>query len=763
MEKMISGKETEKYKNEKARITHICAFILSFAVIIAFGRINAFAVLEPAPPDEVSEQEYYGKNALKNMENGDNLVYAYEQIVKGVEQSSGSIVMYDSVHSINRDDIKLVYTAYKNDYPQHFWISGSYRYSYSGQNGMIYNLEVSYTMEDGELSEAKQKFNRAVEEIVNGISGDMCEYDREKLVHDRLADRIEYVSGSSNAHNAYGALAEGRAVCDGYSKAFQYALYKVGILSTIVSGTSITSSGEGAHAWNLVRIDGSYYYTDLTWNDQGSTIYYAYFNLPLSEMSEDHMLENFGYDLPECTSVDANYFTINGGRMEEYTVDKLAAALKKNLVAEIYLTGDRSGFASWLKANMSNIATKCGITGGYSYSYSVMGREYIIKLNGTRQTIPVTGVKMDMSSYTFNHVGETVKLGAAVTPSNATNDTVTFTSSNTDVAVVNKYTGLVTAVGEGSADITVTTEDGNKTAVCMITVKGEESEELSIELTGNEAGGMVSCKKGDYIEFTAKAAGGEGDYTYSYLLRNVDTNAWYRFSDFKAANTLTWKAESAGNREFFAEVRDKTGKVVRSSALKVTVTDSNELKITGKSSASRVSAGSTITFTGIAEGGSGGYTYSYLLHNLDNGAWYRFSDFKATNTLTWQAGSAGNREFFVEVKDSTGKVVRSAAIRIAVMEENALAIVGTGSAAVVQVGGKVIFTGIATGGSGAYEYSYLVCNTDTNMWYRFSDFKTTNTLTWLATTAGNKAFYVEVKDSMGKVVRSSAINVKVTG
>ena len=54
------------------------------------------------------------------------------------------------------------------------------------------------------------------------------------------------------------------------------------------------------------------------------------------------------------------------------------------------------------------------------------------------------------------------------------------------------------------------------------------------------------------------------------------------------------------------------------------------------------------------------------MHNKDTGDWYRFSDFKAANKLTWTAGSTGNREFFVEVKDGTGKVVRSSAVNITV-------------------------------------------------------------------------------------------------
>ena len=63
-----------------------------------------------------------------------------------------------------------------------------------------------------------------------------------------------------------------------------------------------------------------------------------------------------------------------------------------------------------------------------------------------------------------------------------------------------------------------------------------------------------------------------------------------------------------------------------------------------------------------ATGGTGNYTYSFLVHNLANDSWYRFGDFAAASSYTWTAGSAGTREFFVEVKDGNGTVVRSSAV-----------------------------------------------------------------------------------------------------
>ena len=82
---------------------------------------------------------------------------------------------------------------------------------------------------------------------------------------------------------------------------------------------------------------------------------------------------------------------------------------------------------------------------------------------GTGTTVAVTGVTVAPTSGTITSAGGTLQLTATVAPSNATNQAVTWKSSSTSVATVSS-SGLVTAVANGSAIITVTTTDGAKTA-----------------------------------------------------------------------------------------------------------------------------------------------------------------------------------------------------------------------------------------------------------------------------------------------------------
>ena len=124
---------------------------------------------------------------------------------------------------------------------------------------------------------------------------------------------------------------------------------------------------------------------------------------------------------------------------------------------------------------------------------------------GGSSVVAVSSVKLNKTEATLTEKGQTVQLTATVEPSTATNKNVTYTTDNKAVATVTSN-GLVTAVANGTADITVTTEDGNRTAVCKVTVNikdskpDEQTEVLDQVKTAIKA--ADSKKQSDYTKET---------------------------------------------------------------------------------------------------------------------------------------------------------------------------------------------------------------------------------------------------------------------
>ena len=112
------------------------------------------------------------------------------------------------------------------------------------------------------------------------------------------------------------------------------------------------------------------------------------------------------------------------------------------------------------------------------------GKTATCKVTVKAKTVSVTEVTLDKTELTLTE-GETETLTATVRPDNADNKKVKWSSDKTDVATVDG-TGKVTAVKAGEAVITVTTEDGGKTATCKVTVKAKAVNVTEVTLDKTE-------------------------------------------------------------------------------------------------------------------------------------------------------------------------------------------------------------------------------------------------------------------------------------
>ena len=159
-----------------------------------------------------------------------------------------------------------------------------------------YIINFEYDFDKETLNNMKKKLEqKACEIIASNIARDMPPYMKVFIIHNYIINNCKYASDyTSNSdpsyYTAYGALVNGKAVCDGYASAAKILFDFCGIENIKVSGTS---KGVG-HAWNLIKLDNDYYHIDTTWDDPVSHngidyLKYNYYNLTDSEISYDHI------------------------------------------------------------------------------------------------------------------------------------------------------------------------------------------------------------------------------------------------------------------------------------------------------------------------------------------------------------------------------------------------------------------------------------------------------------------------------------------
>ena len=290
-----------------------------------------------------------------------------------------------------------------------------------------------------------------------------------------------------------------------------------------------------------------------------------------------------------------------------------------------------------------------------------------------------------------------------------------------------------------------------KTDVTVIPATGTVEKPLTITASKTEADKTVT--------FTAKAAGGKEGYTYKFIVYNKTTGTWGLVQNYSSKNICTWTKGSAGDRYFYVDVKDATGNVVRSEALNVKI-DAETPKVTLTGSSTSIDAGAKLTLTAHTTLGSG-CTYKFIIFNPATNQWFKLQDFSSSNTFTWTAGSDGTRQFYVDVKDADGNVTRSKVLNVTIGSGSAdrLTVNATVSDNTTNVGEKITFTAHGIGGKAGYTYKMVVYNKTTKTWGLVQNFSSNNAITWVAGSAGDREFYIDVKDADGNVARSAVMNV----
>ena len=222
----------------------------------------------------------------------------YKQIYANADNLKRTFIPRQSV---TKDELEETIIAVYNDSPELFWIDTSYSYKYL-ISGKIAQVTLNYNITASDIDSSKYLFNQATNKIISQANSYSNNYEKEKFVHDYILEKNVYDIDNELNQSAYSAIVNGKTVCAGYSRAFQYIMNKLNITTYYVTGTS---QGEN-HAWNIIKLGNGYYNIDLTWDD-GKIITYKYFNKTDSEFSSTHERSEKSLNLPSCNATIYKY------------------------------------------------------------------------------------------------------------------------------------------------------------------------------------------------------------------------------------------------------------------------------------------------------------------------------------------------------------------------------------------------------------------------------------------------------------------------
>lgn len=323
-------------------IGYLCISFIFIVVYLYFPNINSFmdTVIENFKDSTNTLSEFIKETDLEDIKNLSNLVdnksiknddeflsedidfdtsyYPYYGMIDTKYQGLYKQI-YENALNVNesftpnivihKDNVGDIIEAVMYDHPELFWVENEYSYKYD-ISGNCFKIILKYNeLAYNNFEENKQLFTSAADELIELVQSYSSDLKKERVVHDKLVDILQYKSNAYLNQSAYSALVNHSSVCAGYSKAFQYIMTKLGIPCYYVTGYS-----SGDHAWNIIYIDGYYYNVDLTWDNTGYNRY-AYFNKSDSDFSKTHSRSGLSQYLPACSG--SSYMIGNNSKINE--------------------------------------------------------------------------------------------------------------------------------------------------------------------------------------------------------------------------------------------------------------------------------------------------------------------------------------------------------------------------------------------------------------------------------------------------------------
>ena len=275
--------------------------LLAVAVLVRFVPTFGRADLE-------CSQSIYRENSLHFNSLTRKEQIMYDAIERAISEHGDYTPEVPYVYS--SDEFGRIVDCIIADCPQYFYVDYDKVVSFISETDT--KVRITYFEDSQSASMLLDTLDKKIASVLSGMPSG-SEFEKELYLHDWLVANCEYISSSDDNYlenTAYGAIVDGKALCDGYALAFKMLMNRAGIYCGTVSGRANGYS----HMWNIVNIDGSFSYVDTTWDDsdlpQSDMKYHGYMNISSDTLALTHVITSPA-NLPE-TPPGCDYYTLIG-------------------------------------------------------------------------------------------------------------------------------------------------------------------------------------------------------------------------------------------------------------------------------------------------------------------------------------------------------------------------------------------------------------------------------------------------------------------
>lgn len=255
----------------------------------------------------------------------------YDEILEGLENREQE----SDLSTVDETTLSKVFQCVINDHPEIFYVDGyTYTKYKTGNEITQITFHGNYIYDGEEIAERQEKIETLVDEIFEQMPVGMDDYGTVRYLYEYVIEHTQYQLDAPDSQNICSVFLNGESVCQGYAKALQYLVQEAGLEATLVLG--YVENGDG-HAWDLVKMDGDWYYVDPTWGDasyqmeEGSgeyeesdtpTMNYDYLGVTTGQLLVTHRIDNV-VPMPVCDSMRDNYYVREGAYFTEIDTEQL--------------------------------------------------------------------------------------------------------------------------------------------------------------------------------------------------------------------------------------------------------------------------------------------------------------------------------------------------------------------------------------------------------------------------------------------------------